>query len=90
MDPKVKKVLIVNLENKTSEVKSFIDLNIYIGGVGLGLKLAEMYKDHNPVIFSIGPLNGFFPFASKTALILNDKGAFEDLYIGGNLSLRIR
>lgn len=90
IDLSAKKVLAIDLNNKTSEAKSFVDLNKYLGGVGLGLKLLEIYAGKNPLIISIGPLNGFFPFASKTAIVLNDDGVIEDLYIGGSLSLRMR
>jgi len=90
MDLSAKKVLVINLEKEESEVKSFADLNKYLGGVGLGLKLLEIYANKEPIIFAIGPLSGFFPFASKTAVVLNDEGSIEDLYIGGSLSLRMR
>jgi len=89
-DTSVKKVVIIDLENKTSETKSFTDLNPYFGGTGVGLKLLEVYHDKNPLIFSVGPLNGFFPFASKTSIVLDNNGAIEDIYIGGNLSTRIK
>lgn len=90
IDLSAKKVLAIDLEKKTYEVKSFVDLNKYLGGVGLGLKLFETYQDKDPLIFAIGPLNGFFPYASKTAVILNNKGLIEDLYLGGSLSIRMR
>lgn len=90
IDLSAKKVLAIDLNKKEFEVKTFVDLNKYLGGVGLGLKLLEIYADKDPVIFSIGPLNGFFPFASKTAVVLNDEGSIEDLYLGGSLSLRMR
>lgn len=90
IDIAVKKVLVINLENKEANVKSFSDLNKYFGGTGLGLKLLEMFADKNPVILSVGPLNGFFPFASKTSVVLSNEGAIEDIYLGGSLSTRIR
>jgi aldehyde:ferredoxin oxidoreductase len=90
MEHAIKKALIVDLSNQTSEVKSFSDLNNFVGGIGIGLKLFEVYKHTNPIVFSIGPLNGFFPFASKTSVIVSDNGVIEDLYVGGNLSLRIK
>ena len=62
-----KKVLFIDLDRQSSEVKTFPDLNKYIGGVALGLRLHENYKERDPLIFSVGPLNGFFPFVSKTA-----------------------
>lgn len=90
METPIKKALIVDLAKQTSEVKSFSDFNQYVGGIGVGLKLFETYKDAGPVVFSVGPLNGFFPFASKTSVIISDNGVIEDLYVGGNLSLRIK
>lgn len=90
METRAKKVLTIDLTNKTSEVKSFIDLNKYIGGVGLGVKLYQQYLQEDPIIFSIGPLNGFFPFASKTAIILKNSDVIEDMYIGGSLSMRLK
>ena len=39
-----------------------------------------MYGVRNPLIFSIGPLNGFLRFASKTAIVINDDGVIEDIY----------
>ncbi|MFC1700323.1 aldehyde ferredoxin oxidoreductase N-terminal domain-containing protein [Patescibacteria group bacterium] len=90
IDTKAKKVLLINLSEASFEVKSFADLNSFIGGVGLGLKLYETYKEDNPLIFSIGPLSGFFPFVSKTCVLVNNDGVIEDTYIGGGLSLRMR
>lgn len=90
IDITVKKVLVIDLEKKEAEVKSFTDLNKYFGGTGLGLKLLEIYADKNPLIFSVGPLNGFFPYASKTSIVLNNEGAIEDIYLGGSLSTRMK
>ena len=90
METRPRKILSIDITKKESEVKSFEDLNSYIGGAGLGFKLMEMYYDKNPLIFAVGPLNGLFPFASKTALVINNDGVIEDIYLGGNLSLRIR
>ncbi len=87
---KAKKALIIDLKHKTSEVRSFPDLYHYIGGVSLGLKLFSIYRDEDPIIFSVGPLNGFFPYASKTSVVLQTGGVVEDLYVGGGLSYRIR
>jgi len=90
MDLAVKKILDIDLEKQEAEAKSFTDLNSYIGGTGLGLKLLEMYSDKSPIIISTGPLNGFFPFASKTSIVLINDGAVEDIYLGGSLSTRIK
>jgi hypothetical protein len=87
---KAKKALIIDLKQKSAEVRSFPDLYYYIGGVSLGLKLFSLYKEEDPIVFSVGPLNGFFPYASKTSIVLQTGGVVEDLYIGGGLSSRIR
>ena len=60
-----KKVLVINLETEETEVKTYKELHKFVGGIGLGLKLYELYYKQDPLIFSIGPLNGFYPFASK-------------------------
>jgi len=85
-----KKVLYINLTTRSYEVKLFPDLSQYLGGLCLGLKLYTMHTDDDPLIFSIGPLNGFFPFVSKTAVVLNNDGVVEDIYLGGSLSLRLK
>jgi aldehyde:ferredoxin oxidoreductase len=82
--------LVVNLRTKKAECKAFTELHDYLGGIGIGLKLLQMYHDKSPVIFSTGPLNGFFPFASKTSIVLDNEGVIEDLYIGGSLSTRMK
>jgi aldehyde:ferredoxin oxidoreductase len=90
MNLSAKKVLVIDLSNQTSEVKSYVELHKFFGGIGLGVKLYEIFYNREPVILSVGPLNGFFPYASKTSVLLNNEGVLEDTYIGGNLSLRIR
>jgi hypothetical protein len=90
MDLSSKRVLFLDLEKKTGEIKTFPDLIKYFGGVAMGLRLFELYKDLDPVVFSVGPLNGYFPYASKTAVVLDYGGVVEDIYLGGYLSTRIR
>jgi aldehyde:ferredoxin oxidoreductase len=84
-----RKVLLINLSDSTSDVKSFTDLNEYLGGFALGLKLYEMYQDKDPVILSVGPLSGLFPFVSKTSIVMENNGAIEDIYLGGSFSSRL-
>lgn len=87
---KLRKVLFINLQTQESSVKTYTDLDQYIGGVGIGLKLLKENVALNPIIFSVGPLNGFFPFASKTSVVFNSLDGIEDVYIGGSLGSRIR
>ncbi|NBO17478.1 MAG: hypothetical protein EBV07_01125, partial [Proteobacteria bacterium] len=86
----VKNILEIDLEKKTYHVRSRSDLEGILGGVGLSLKLYSEFKDEKPIIFSVGPLNGFFPFASKTSVMFGVKNKIYDYYIGGSLSTRIR
>ena len=85
-----KKVLFIDLGEKTSEVKTFPGLYKYLGGLALGLRLYELYQEQDPIIFSVGPLNGFFPYASKTSAVFNAEGVIEDVCFGGYLSTRIK
>ena len=86
----VKQVLLIDLEKGTYESKSFPDLHKFIGGVGVGIKLLDLYLENDPLIFAVGPLNGYFPYASKTSIVFLDNKNVEDIYIGGALSLRIQ
>jgi aldehyde:ferredoxin oxidoreductase len=88
MEPK--KTLFVNLSQKTAEIQLLPELTPYVGGVALGIKLYSLYKDLDPVVACIGPLNGFFPFASKTCFVVQNDGVMEDMYIGGGLSFRLK
>jgi len=90
MDSLNRQILYINLEKNESEAKTFSELRSYIGGVGLGLKLLSIYKNEDPIIFSVGPLNGFFPFASKTSVVFQNEGSVEDIYFGGSLSFRLK
>ncbi|OGC47897.1 hypothetical protein A2886_01405 [candidate division WWE3 bacterium RIFCSPHIGHO2_01_FULL_42_13] len=90
MSSLAKKVLYIDLSRQEFEVKSHPDMNEFIGGVGLGAKLALDFGGDDFLIFSTGPLNGFFPFASKTSVLFRDGGKIQDTYLGGSLSTRLR
>lgn len=90
MSWQTKKVLHIDLSTQTIEVKSHPDIGQYIGGIALGSKLLLDLGDPNALIFSVGPLSGFFPFASKTSVLFKDKGSVQDTYLGGALGSRIR
>ncbi len=87
MEPK--KVLFVNLSQKTAEVQLLPELVPFVGGVAMGVKIYSLYKDLDPVVISIGPLNGYFPFVSKTSFVVENDGVIEDLYLGGSLGFRL-
>ncbi len=84
-----KRVLYVNLTDHTYEVHNFPELFFFVGGLSLGLKLGEQYLAEKPLIFATGPLNGFFPFASKIAVVSLER-EIVTFYIGGSLASRIR
>ena len=90
MSWRTKKVLYVDLTKRECEIKSHPDLSAFIGGVGLAVKLMLDFEGENPLVFSIGPLNGFFPFVSKTAVFFRDAPELVDIYLGGSLSTRLR
>lgn len=84
-----KKILYINLSQKTAEIRLLPELVPFIGGVAMGVKLFSLYREADPIVVCIGPLNGYFPFASKTCLVVEKDGVIEDLYIGGTLSFRL-
>lgn len=86
---KPKKILFVDLSKREAEVRLLPELVPYVGGVAMGVKLYNLYQDFDPVVVSIGPLNGYFPFVSKTSFVLENDGMIEDLYLGGSLSFRL-
>lgn len=90
MDLSSKRILFINLEKETSEMKTFPDYKKYVGGLCLGLKILQQHRVLDPVVLTIGPLNGAFPYVSKTAAIFESKGLVEDIYLGGHLSMRMR
>ncbi len=90
MDLLSKKILFVDLERKTSDVKAFPDFKKYIGGLALASKVYTQYKEYDPIILATGPLNGIFPFAAKTAIVFEHEGKIYDAYVGGHLSSRMR
>jgi aldehyde:ferredoxin oxidoreductase len=86
----VKNILEIDLEKKTYQIRARSDLQDILGGVGLSLKLYSEFANEKPLILSVGPLNGFFPFASKTSVLFGVKNKIYDYYIGGSLSSRIK
>jgi len=89
MSSSSRKVLYINLSAKSFEIKTYPDLHDFLGGLALGLKILSLNKEKVPLIFSIGPLNGLFPFVSKTCILDYSEGLTE-LYLGGSLASRIK
>jgi len=86
-----KNILHINLTQQDYQLKTYNDLNPFIGGVGLSLKLFLDNKEKNPVIFSCGPLSGIFPFASKICVLYKDKNSnLNEAYGGGSFAAKLR
>lgn len=85
-----RQVLHIDLTKHKSSFGAFADLGRLLGGLGTGLVLLRQFKDQNPTIFSIGPLNGYFPFVSKVCLLslVSDK-VFES-YLSGRAGLMMK
>jgi len=86
-----RKVLYIDLSKNEAEVKAHSDLWEYIGGLGIGARLLNMHDDSsNAVIFSVGPLTGFYPFVSKTSVVYKEGTKIKDFNVGGGLASRIK
>lgn len=86
-----RQVLTIDLSQRRSSYGSFADLGHLLGGLGIGLDLVRQYQQDSPTVFSIGPLNGFFPFASKVScLSLLLPGKVAESYLSGCSSLMMR
>jgi len=91
MNANSKNVLYIDLLNQSYKLKAHKNLNDFLGGVGIGLKLLQDNLEKNPVILSSGPLSGLFPYASKLSLICkNDKDEVEELYGGGSFAAKMQ
>jgi len=72
----------------------------WLGGTGVGIRLlqeecpsgTDPLSPRAPIILSIGPLNGFFPVATKTTATFKSPltGELGESYAGGRLSLALR
>jgi len=71
----LRKVLYIDLSSRESWIEERLDLfEDWMGGTGVGIKLlqeecpagTDPLSPQAPIILSIGPLNGFFPVATKT------------------------
>jgi len=97
----LRKVLYIDLTREESWVEERQELfESWMGGTGVGIRLLQEEcppgKDplspEAPIILSIGPLNGVFPVATKTAAAFKSPltGNLGESYAGGRLSLALR
>lgn len=85
-----RQVLTIDLDQRQSSYSSFADLGHLLGGLGIGLELLRQNQEASPTVFSIGPLNGFFPFASKMSCLSLFPGKVIEAYLSGRTSLMMR
>jgi aldehyde:ferredoxin oxidoreductase len=97
----LRKVLYIDLSKEESWVEERQELfEKWMGGTGVGIRLLQEECPANtdplsaaaPIIFSIGPLNGIFPVATKTVATFKSPltGELGESYAGGRLSLALR
>lgn len=97
----LRKVLYIDLSKGDSWIAERQDLfEDWMGGTGVGIKLlqeecpagTDPLSPKSPIIFSIGPLNGIFPVATKTVATFKSPltGELGESYAGGRLSLALR
>lgn len=97
----LRKVLYVDLSRGESWSEDRQDLfEEWMGGTGVGIKLlmeecpegTDPLSPAAPIIFSIGPLNGMFPVATKAVATFKSplNGELGESYAGGRLHLAMR
>jgi len=97
----LRKVLYIDLTRQESWVEERQELfESWMGGTGVGIRLlqeecpagTDPLSPEAPIILSIGPLNGVFPVATKTAATFKSPltGNLGESYAGGRLSLALR
>jgi len=95
------RVLYIDLAKKSYWVENREDLFAkWIGGIGVATQLykeevpknAEPLSPENVIIFSVGPLTGAFPMASKTVAAFKSplNGFFAESHAGGRSASAIR
>lgn len=94
------RVLTIDLAGGVFEVSARPDLKPLLGGVGVGAKLLLENTDWNkdpldpaqPAIFSIGPLSGVFPLATKVAAVFRSPltGEWGESYAGMRSAMALR
>jgi aldehyde:ferredoxin oxidoreductase len=97
----LRKVLYIDLSRNESWVEEKQELfQEWMGGTGAGIKLlreecppgTDPLSPQAPIIFSIGPLNGIFPVATKAVATFKSplNGELGESYAGGRLHLAMR
>ncbi|MGF7186269.1 aldehyde:ferredoxin oxidoreductase [Desulfitispora alkaliphila] len=94
------KVLDIDLTNEKIEVIKRTDLNRYLGGTALAVKLYSEQLNHEldpldpeqPVILANGPLNTIFPVVTKVVAVFRSPltGGYGESHAGMRLGLAMR
>ncbi len=95
------RVLYIDLARKSYWIENREDLFAkWLGGIGVATKLyeeevsrgADPLGPENAIIFSVGPLTGVFPMASKTVAVFKSplNGFFTESHAGGRSASAIR
>lgn len=98
---KLDRVLYIDLSRRSFHVENRPDLfEEYLGGVGVAIRLlteechpnTDPLEPDNPIIFSVGPLTGLFPMASKTVAMFKSPltGNLGESHAGGRTASAIR
>ena len=100
-DDPLHRVLFIDLTRRRFHVESRADLfENYLGGAGVAIKLldemcpegADPLGPDNPIIFTVGPLTGLYPIASKTVAMFKSplNGELGESHAGGRSAVSIR
>ncbi len=94
-------ILEIDLSSETFEFYEDNELfDKYLGGIGLAIELfkrnikqgIDPLSPENAAVFAIGPMNSFYPVASKTSAVFKSPltGNLGESYAGGRLSTAMR
>ncbi len=100
-DDTLQRVLFIDLSAKSTWVENRRELfEKYLGGAGIAIRLlheecrtgTDPLSPGNPIIFSVGPLTGVFPMASKTVAMFKSPltGNLGESHAGGRSAIAIR
>jgi len=91
-----KRILFINLETQKLKIEVRPDLDQYLGGVGIAVKLFEEnfsaqldpLDAKQPVVFAIGAASTVFPVLTKTVVVFYSPhtGELGESYAGGRLA----
>jgi aldehyde:ferredoxin oxidoreductase len=95
------RILYIDLSRRSFSIKPRPDLfEAGLGGAGVGIRLleeecapgADPLGPGNPIIFTVGPLTGLFPLASKTVAMFKSPhtGNLGESHAGGRSAVAIR